>query len=121
MKKIMLVEDNSLNARLIEHVLTRDDFEVTSFNNAEEAISAAAELLPDIILMDIQLPGMDGLEATRKLKEDPATRSIPIVAITAHAMCGDEDRVMEAGCSGYLPKPINTRELAASINSIIGE
>lgn len=115
MKKVMLIEDNKMNARLLEHVLTRDGYSVTIHFSAEEAIVAALQLMPDIILMDIQLPGMDGLEATRRLKSEPGTSAIPIVAITAHAMRGDEERIMAAGCEGYISKPVNTRELSATI------
>lgn len=121
MKKIMLIEDNKMNARLLEHVLMRDGYDVTIHFSAEEAIAAAPELMPDIILMDIQLPGMDGLEATRHLKGDPSTSTIPIVAITAHAMRGDQERIMAAGCEGYISKPVNTRELAATIATYLAD
>ncbi|RJQ44001.1 MAG: response regulator [Gaiellales bacterium] len=119
MKKVMLIEDNKMNARLLEHVLRRDGFEVTVLNSAEEAIPEAASLMPDIILMDIQLPGMDGLEATRQLKGNPETSAIPIIAITAHAMRGDEERILASGCEGYISKPVNTRDLSATLNSYL--
>ena len=117
MNKVMLIEDNKMNARLLEHVLTRDGFDVSIHNSAEEAIVLAAKLKPDIILMDIQLPGIDGLEATRQLKGDPATKAIPIIAITAHAMRGDEERILAAGCEGYISKPVDTRELTTRIRT----
>lgn len=119
MKKVLLVEDNRMNARLLEHVLARDGFEVTIHYSAEDAVAAAGALVPDIILMDIQLPGMDGLEATRQLKSRPETSAIPIVAITAHAMRGDEERILAAGCEGYISKPVNTRELSATLWSFL--
>ncbi len=109
---VMLVEDNQMNSRLVEYVLERDGFVVRTIDSAEEAVRMAGAEPPDIILMDIQLPGMDGLEATGRLKKNPATAKIPVVAITAHAMRGDEERIRAAGCEGYISKPINTRELA---------
>lgn len=117
--KVMLVEDNQMNSRLAEYVLNRDGFTVSVMADAEEAIRAAADDPPDIVLMDIQLPGMDGLEATRQLKKNPLTAKIPIVAITAHAMTGDEKRIRAAGCEGYITKPINTRELAQTIRKYL--
>lgn len=117
--KIMLVEDNRMNARLLEHVLGRDGFTIVVFHDAESAVSAAADEAPDIILMDIQLPGMDGLEAVRQLKGDPETKTIPIIAITAHAMRGDEERILASGCEGYIPKPVNTREVAGKLREYL--
>jgi len=118
-KSVLLVEDNEMNSRLVEFVLERDGFSVTTAATAEEALKIAGGLKPDVILMDIQLPGMDGLEATRRLKQDPQTRDIPVVAITAHAMRGDEERIIAAGCRGYIPKPVNTRELAGTVLNYI--
>lgn len=117
--RVMLVEDNKMNSRLVEYVLERDNFSTRVLDNAEDAIRAATEDPPDILLMDIQLPDMDGLEATRQLKKNPITAGIPIVAITAHAMAGDEERIRNAGCEGYISKPINTRELADTIRSYL--
>jgi CheY-like chemotaxis protein len=118
-KRVLLVEDNEMNARLVKFVLERDGFLVRTVPTAEEGIQTAAREQPDVILMDIQLPGMDGLQATRLLKQDPATADIPIVAITAHAMRGDEERIKAAGCEGYIPKPVNTRELSIVVGSYI--
>jgi len=115
----MVVEDNQMNQRLVEFVLERDGFGIRIMGSAEDAIRAAEEDPPDIILMDIQLPGIDGLEATRQLKRNPRTADIPIVAITAHAMTGDEERIRAAGCAGYISKPINTRELAGTIRNYL--
>ncbi len=117
--KVLLVEDNQMNSRLVEYVLERDGFVVKVMDSAEAAIKAAGDDPPDVILMDIQLPGMDGLEATRRLREKEATAKIPILAITAHAMRGDEERILAAGCEGYISKPINTRELAATVRSYL--
>jgi two-component system cell cycle response regulator DivK len=116
---VMLVEDNEMNSRLVEYVLERDGFGVRVMDSAEDAIREAAEDPPAIILMDIQLPGMDGLEATRQLKKNPITAKIPIVAITAHAMTGDEERILAAGCEGYISKPISTRELAGIVRKYL--
>lgn len=117
--RVMLVEDNQMNSRLVQYVLERDGFAVRVMVSGEDAIRAAAEDPPEIILMDIQLPGMDGLEATRQLKKNPITAKIPIVAITAHAMTGDEERIRGAGCEGYISKPINTRELSDTIRKYL--
>lgn len=117
--KVLLVEDNKMNSRLVQYVLERDGFQILNAVSAEEAIRLAASEAPDIILMDIQLPGMDGLEATGLLKQDPQTASIPIVAITAHAMRGDEERIRAFGCEGYISKPINTRQLAETVRQYL--
>lgn len=117
--RVMLVEDNQMNSRLVEYVLERDGFEITIIASAEEAVQAAADDPPNIILMDIQLPGMDGIEATRRLKQNPLTAKIPVVAITAHAMRGEEERVRAVGCEGYILKPINTRELAGTVRKFL--
>ena len=117
--RVMLVEDNKMSSRLVEYVLERENFSTIVLENAEDAIRAATENPPDIMLMDIQLPDMDGLEATSLLKKNPVTAGIPIVAITAHAMAGDEDRIRAAGCEGYISKPINTRELADTIREYL--
>ncbi|MCL4472988.1 MAG: response regulator [Actinobacteria bacterium] len=119
--KVLLVEDNQMNSRLVEYVLERDGFDVRVMDSAEEAVQAAGDDPPDVILMDIQLPGMDGLEATRRLKGKESTASIPILAITAHAMRGDEERILAAGCEGYISKPINTRELAATVRGYLSD
>ena len=121
MSKVMLIEDNLLNSRLIVFILKRDGFNITSYDNAEDAISDAETDAPDIILMDIQLPGMDGLTATRRLKENPVTADIPVVAITAHAMSGDRERILAAGCAGYISKPVDTRELANALREFLPE
>lgn len=108
-----------MNSRLAQYVLERDGFDVITSDSAEESIRLAAQEPPDIILMDVQLPGMDGLEATGLLKNDPATASIPVVAITAHAMLGDEERILAAGCAGYISKPIDTRDLARQVRGFL--
>ncbi|MBI3911573.1 MAG: response regulator [Armatimonadetes bacterium] len=108
---ILIVDDNPVNLKLARVALAIEGYEVHTATDAEEALAALASVHPRLILMDIQLPGMDGLELTRRLKADPATRDIAILALTAYAMKGDEEKAMAAGCDGYIPKPIDTRAL----------
>lgn len=112
---VLLVEDNETNQMLTVAVLERDGYRVVVAGNADEALLRIADAMPDLVLMDIQLPGEDGLALTRRLKQDAATRSIPIIAMTAHAMQGDAELAIEAGCSGYIAKPIDTRSLAEQV------
>jgi len=112
---ILLVEDNETNQMLAMTVLQRDGYRVEVAGSSEEAALRLAAARPDLILMDLQLPGQDGLSLTRALKEDPATNSIPIVAMTAHAMLGDADEALAAGCAGYIAKPIDTRVLGDQV------
>ena len=112
---ILLVEDNETNQMLAMTVLQRDGYRVDVAGSSEEATLRLAAARPDLILMDLQLPGQDGLSLTRALKEDPATNSIPIVAMTAHAMLGDADEALAAGCAGYIAKPIDTRVLGDQV------
>jgi CheY-like chemotaxis protein len=112
---ILIVDDNPVNLKLIRILLTGEGYDVHTANDAEEAIRVLGELRPRMILMDIQLPGMDGLALTRRLKADPATRDIRILGLTAYAMKGDEEKMMAAGCDGYIAKPIDTRTLPGVI------
>ena len=112
---ILIVDDNQLNLKLAKVTLLTEGYTVRTAADAEEALEVLTEFHPRLILMDIQMPGMDGLELTQQLKADPATSDIIIVAITAYAMKGDEDRTRAAGCDGYIAKPIDTRTLAATI------
>jgi two-component system cell cycle response regulator DivK len=105
---ILIVDDNPLNLKLIRVLLRSEGYEVRTSGDAEEALTALQEFRPAVILMDLQLPGIDGLELTRRLKADPATRDITIIALTAYAMKGDEEKARAAGCDGYLTKPIDT-------------
>jgi CheY-like chemotaxis protein len=108
---ILIVDDNPANLKLARILLTTEGYEVRTAADAEEALAVLATWLPRVILMDLQLPGMDGLELTRRLKAEPATRDITILALTAYAMKGDEQKAREAGCDGYISKPIDTRAL----------
>jgi CheY-like chemotaxis protein len=108
---ILVVDDNPTNLKLISDVLEFEGYIVLQAVDAEQAQVVLGSISPDLILMDIALPGMDGLTLTRKLKADPRTRTIRIVALTAFAMVGDEKKARDAGCDGYITKPINTRTL----------
>ena len=113
--RILVVDDNPANLKLASLLLESEGYVVDRASSAESALERIRELLPDLILMDIELPGMDGLSLTRLLKKDPTTRHIPVIALTAFAMKGDEEKARDAGCQGYLTKPLNTRTLAAEI------
>jgi CheY-like chemotaxis protein len=106
-KRILLIEDHAVNRRLAQFLLRSQGYEVWDVASAPEAFVLLEQKRPDLILMDIQLPEMDGLAATRHLKADPRTREIPIVAVTSYAMKGDEAKAFEAGCQGYITKPID--------------
>ena len=108
-KTILIIEDNALNMKLVRSILQLAHCNVLEAVDAENGIQLAREHLPDLILMDIQLPGMDGLNATRIIRKDPILTHIPVVALTSYAMQGDEQRATSAGCTGYIAKPIDTR------------
>jgi CheY-like chemotaxis protein len=108
---ILIVDDNPVNMKLIRVLLAGEGYDVRTATDASETLKILKVIHPGLILMDIQLPGIDGLELTRRLKADPATCDIPIVGLTAYAMKGDEERILAAGCDGYIPKPIDTRAL----------
>jgi two-component system, cell cycle response regulator DivK len=115
--KVLVVEDNTANMTLAVFLLRSVGHTVFSATNAETALTMAHAEQPDLILMDIQLPGMDGLEATVKLKRDPATGAIPVIALTALAMKGDEDRIRAAGCDGYIAKPMRYQDFLATVGA----
>lgn len=117
--RVLVVDDNPLNVELVHYVLTAADFQVWVASDAEEALAVLPEADPALILMDVQLPGRDGLSLTRQLKADPATRHIVIVAFTAHAMKGDELAMRAAGCDGYVAKPIDVGRLAATLTALL--
>jgi CheY-like chemotaxis protein len=116
---ILIVEDNEANRLLASAVLEREGYRVEMVGSSQEALELLVSQAPDLILMDVQLPGMDGLTLTRRLKSDQKTAAIPIVALTALAMMGDRERTLEAGCSGYISKPINTRTFAAEVRKFL--
>lgn len=117
--RILIVDDNAVNLKMMRVLLTGEGYTVRTAADAEEALVTVRDFAPRLIVMDIQLPGMDGLTLTRKLKADPATRDTTILGLTAYAMKGDEQRVLEAGCDGYVAKPIDTRTFPALIASYL--
>ncbi|MEO5660434.1 MAG: response regulator [Polaromonas sp.] len=117
MAKVLVIEDHLINLELTVLLLEKGGHSVLGARSAEEGLVLARTERPDVILMDIQLPGMDGLTATRLLKEDPATGAIPVIALTALAMKGDEERIRAAGCDGYLAKPLRFRTLWQAIET----
>ena len=117
MATILIVEDNPTNMKLSMFLLESADHTVLAATNAETGLMLAREGRPDLILMDIQLPGMDGLEATTLLKADEATRDIPVIALTALAMKGDEERILAAGCDGYIAKPLDYKDFLATVKA----
>ena len=110
-ERILVVDDNPANLRLLRLLLAAESYEVRTADGAEEALAALGDFHPRLILMDLQMPGMDGFELTRRLKGGDETRDIVIVALTAYAMKGDEEKARAAGCDGYVTKPIDTRTL----------
>ena len=116
---ILIVEDNNANRMVFQDLLEAEGYHVVAVPGAEDALSVARDIMPDLILMDIQLQGMDGLTATRKLREDHATRAIPIVAVTSHAMPKDRERTLVAGCNGYITKPIRVKEFRREIATYV--
>jgi two-component system cell cycle response regulator DivK len=120
MARILVIEDNAANMKLAVFLLEQKDHEVLQATDAEEGLRLARELQPALVLMDLQLPGMDGLAATRLLKADPATRSIKIVALTALAMVGDRERIEAAGCDAYVAKPLSYKQLLEVVRDMVG-
>jgi two-component system, cell cycle response regulator DivK len=114
-KRILVVEDQLDTRRIIRDMLAPTDYEVTEAENGEEALAAIAKQRPDLILMDVQLPIMDGYTATRRIKADPALQSIRIIAVTSYALDGEEKTARAAGCDDYVPKPFSPRQLLAKI------
>jgi CheY-like chemotaxis protein len=114
-ERILIVDDNATNLKLVAYLMRANGYTVETALDAESAIEAVRLNHPDVILMDIQLPGIDGLELTRRLKADPGTRDIVIVAVTAYAMKGDQAKALAAGCDDYITKPIDTRTLPDTI------
>ena len=118
-EKILIVEDNSLNMRLIEMTLRSKGYRLLTATDGEEALDMATRDKPDLIIMDIYLPKVSGLEVTKRLRQMPAFNHVPIIAVTAHAMKGDKEKIIEAGCDAYLPKPINTRQLPEVVTEML--
>jgi len=122
-RNILVVEDNDMNMQLVEFLLEEGGYHIVKATSGEEALAitrGGPSAAPDLILMDIHLPGMDGLSVVRAIKSDERTARIPILALTAHAMRGDKDRFLEAGCDGYISKPIDVKTFIASIERYLG-
>jgi CheY-like chemotaxis protein len=111
MAKVLIVDDNATNLKLVRYVVEAAGHEVTTAIDAESTLAVLARGTPDVILMDLQLPGVDGLELTRRIKANPDTAGIAIIAVTAYAMKGDREKALDAGCDEYVTKPIDTRAL----------
>jgi len=119
-KCILVVEDQEDNRQILRDLLGSAGYDLTEAENGEEAIAAVARRRPDLILMDIQLPVMDGYEATRRIRTNPDLRSVPIIAVTSYALAGDEDKALAAGCDGYVTKPYSPRDLLAKVRTCLG-
>jgi len=115
MSRILIVDDNPTNLKLVTYVVRAQGYEVDTAVDATAALQLIRDHRPDLVLMDLQLPGIDGLELARRLKSDPETRAIAIIAVTAYAMKGDREKALAAGCDDYITKPIDTRTLPALI------
>ena len=120
-QKILLVEDNPVNRRLAEFLLRSNGYQVVEASTSEEAFQLVKTEQPDLILMDIQLRGMDGLEVTKLLKENPETRDIPVLAVTSYAMKGDREKALAVGCAGYITKPIDKTILLKEVANTLVE
>lgn len=118
-EKILIVEDNPPNMRLIEMTLRPKGYRLLTATDGEEALDMATRKKPDLIIMDIYLPKVSGLEVIKRLRQMPAFNHVPIIAVTAHAMKGDKEKIIEAGCDAYLPKPINTRQLPEVVTEML--
>ena len=118
-KRILVVEDTPNNRRILNDLLTNAGFEVIEAVDGEKGVAMAAEQRPDLILMDIQLPLIDGYEATRRIKANPDLKSIPIIAVTSYALSGDEAKALAAGCDGYFAKPCSPRVILAKIREFL--
>jgi len=121
MKRILLVEDNEMNRDMLSRRLVRRGYEVSVAVDGAEGIAEAKRSLPDLIIMDMSLPVLDGWQSTKALKEQSETRSIPVLALTAHAMAGERDRALEAGCNDYDTKPVDFARLMGKIEALLSE
>jgi two-component system cell cycle response regulator DivK len=118
-KRILVVEDQADNLQILRDLLTSEGYQILEAEDGEQGVTAAAAERPDLILMDIQLPLLDGYEATRRIKADPALRAIPIIAVTSYALSGDEAKARAAGCDDFVPKPFSPRQLMAMIRKYL--
>ncbi len=119
-KRILVVEDQEDNRRIVRDLLTSVGYEIVEAVSGEEGVRMAETQAPDLILMDIQLPGIDGYEATRRIKGNAALQQIPLIAVTSYALSGDEAKARAAGCDGYIAKPYSPRQMLAKVREVIG-
>lgn len=119
MKKILVVEDNEINMYLCCRIIKSSGYEVIEARTGEEGVALALKERPDLIIMDIQLTGIDGLEATKRIRESEADGEIPIIALTSYAMAGDKEKALKAGCTGYIEKPINPETFISEIKKFL--
>jgi two-component system cell cycle response regulator DivK len=119
-KKILVVEDAEDNRQILRDLFSMAGYDMIEAQDGAEGVAKATEHKPDLILMDIQMPVMDGYEATRRIKADPTLRTIPVIAVTSYALSGDEDKARSAGCDGYIAKPFSPRLMLAKVREIIG-
>ena len=119
-KKILVVEDTEDNRQILRDLLGMAGYEMIEAHDGAEEVAQATEHRPDMILMDIQMPVMDGYEATRRIKADPVLKLIPVIAVTSYALSGDEDKARAAGCDGYVAKPFSPRQMLAKVREILG-
>jgi two-component system, cell cycle response regulator DivK len=121
MKTVLYVEDNEFNRKIVRHLLARTSYRLLEATDGEAGVASARETRPDLVIMDIQLPKLSGLDATRQLRADPATAAIPVIVITSFALAGDEEKAREAGAAAYLAKPYSPRELLQLIRELAPE
>jgi len=119
MKRILVVEDNEANMYLIRFILRKGGYEVIEARSGEEGVELAIKEKPELVIMDIQLPGIDGLEATKRIRESEANEEFPIVALTSYTMVGDKEKALKVGCTGYIEKPINPETFMAEIEKYL--
>jgi len=120
-KTILYIEDNEFNRKIVRQLLAKTAYQLREANDGEAGVAAALEAPPDLILMDIQLPKMSGLDATRQLRDDPRTAAVPIIVVTSFALSGDDQKATAAGATAYLAKPYSPRQLLAKIREIVPE
>lgn len=120
MKTVLVVEDNQDNLQIISYALQRSNYKVVAAETGEEGVALAKSVAPFFIVMDINLPGIDGVEATRRIRASETGASVPVIAITSYAMKGDREKIMAAGCNGYFEKPFDPLTIVAQIHKIIG-
>jgi two-component system, cell cycle response regulator DivK len=118
-KRILVVEDQEDNRQILRDLLANAGYDMIEAEDGEQGVAAATSERPDLILMDIQLPVMDGYEATRRIRTNPDLKSVPIIAVTSYALAGDEDKALAAGCDGYVSKPYSPRELLAKVRAYL--